>query len=364
MKTVRRLLYRDILSSVSFVAVAFLALFFFIDFVEELGSIGRNGYTALHAAVYSLLEMPGHLYELGPIAILIGTIYSLSRMAQTSEFTILRTGGLGPVRALRMLATLGLLLAVLTFVVGDYIVPLTEQKAAQWQHHFRENGSRAPNSYAWLKDRQITPGGDRSFSIQVGGMNSSGHLNRIRIFQFDTNQRLISEIQAAQANIKDQFWELSDVQITHWNDEIVQTEKRPRLDWKSSLSAGVVAAAIRPLKNTSTLELWRYVRHLSANEQAAQRHAIQFGKRALYPFACLVMIALALPFAYLNARSGSISLKVFCGIMLGISFILLNNLAGHLGLLENWNPWWVAAAPSALYLLISLTAFAFLVRYR
>ena len=76
------------------------------------------------------------------------------------------------------------------------------------------------------------------------------------------------------------------------------------------------------------------------------------------------MMALALPFAYLHARAGGISLKVFGGIMLGISFVLLNNVASHLGLLRNWTPWIVAAAPSALYLLLSLAAFSWLVRYR
>ena len=53
-----------------------------------------------------------------------------------------------------------------------------------------------------------------------------------------------------------------------------------------------------------------------------------------YPFACLVMVALALPFAYLHSRAGGISLKVFGGIMLGISFVLLNNVFGHLGMLH------------------------------
>ena len=38
------------------------------------------------------------------------------------------------------------------------------------------------------------------------------------------------------------------------------------------------------------------------------------------------MVGLALPFAYLHARSGGVSLKVFVGIMLGISFVLLNNV--------------------------------------
>ena len=76
------------------------------------------------------------------------------------------------------------------------------------------------------------------------------------------------------------------------------------------------------------------------------------------------MMALALPFAYMHARSGSVSWKVFGGILLGISFVLLNNLAGYIGLLRDWTPWLVAALPSLLYLLISMAAFTWLVRYR
>jgi lipopolysaccharide export system permease protein len=114
----------------------------------------------------------------------------------------------------------------------------------------------------------------------------------------------------------------------------------------------------------TTAELWRYSAHLSDQEQAAQRYEIRFWKKALYPLACLVMVALALPFAYMHARAGSVSFKVFGGIMLGISFVLLNNLAGHIGMLSSWTPWVVAATPSFIYLLLSLAAFAWLVRYR
>ena len=145
---------------------------------------------------------------------------------------------------------------------------------------------------------------------------------------------------------------------------VASEEKIATLRWPSTLSAGVVAAAVLPLSTMSTIELFRYIGHLADNEQAAQQYEIQFWKRALYPFACLVMMALALPFAYLHARAGGISLKVFAGIMLGIGFVLLNNMSSHLGLLRNWTPWIVAAAPSALFLLVSLAAFSWLVRYR
>ena len=119
-----------------------------------------------------------------------------------------------------------------------------------------------------------------------------------------------------------------------------------------------------PLKIMSTTELWRYSTHLRQNEQTAVRYQIQFWKKALYPLACLVMVSLALPFAYLHARAGGISLKVFGGIMLGVSFVLLNNLASHLGILRGWTPWVVAALPSTLFLLLSMAAFTWLVRYR
>jgi lipopolysaccharide export system permease protein len=103
---------------------------------------------------------------------------------------------------------------------------------------------------------------------------------------------------------------------------------------------------------------------LGDQAQATQQVRIRFWKKALYPLSCLVMVALALPFAYLQARAGSVSLKVFGGIMLGIGFVLLNNLAGHIGLLNGWVPWAAAASPSLLFLALSMAAFAWLVRYR
>ena len=103
MKTLRRLIYGEVLAAVGFVTLGFLALFFFFDFVDELQGIGKNNgaYQLKHAMSYVLLLVPSHLYELLPISVLIGTIFVMARLAQSSEFTILRTSGLGPTLALR-----------------------------------------------------------------------------------------------------------------------------------------------------------------------------------------------------------------------------------------------------------------------
>jgi lipopolysaccharide export system permease protein len=366
MKTVRRLLYRDIVSSVVFVAVAFLSLFFFIDLVDQLDGVGSRGRTVTTAVLSAVYALPGHAYELMPIAVLIGTIYSLSRLAQSSEFTILRTGGLGPRRALLLLAALGVAFAGITFVLGDVFAPLSERQAvllkAQAGGQLRLSGAGA-----WLKEKQPAADGEHSVSTNVGALAGDGTLRNIRIYEFDANGRLIRRIAADQARVgDDRIWQLEQAEELRWplDGGPAPAVRHATLAWASTLEAKVVAAALLPAETMTTLELWRYSSHLADQEQAAQRYELQFWKRALYPLACIVMVALALPFAYLQSRAGGVSLKVFGGIMLGISFVLLNNIAGHLGVLSDLTPWMVSAAPGLVYLLLSLAAFAWLVRYR
>jgi lipopolysaccharide export system permease protein len=296
----------------------------------------------------------------------------MSRLAQSSEFTILRTGGLGPGRALGLLAGLGAVFAVITFLIGDYAAPMAEREGVTLKSSYR-GGRDLGKAGAWLKDRRSTPEGERNVSVNVLRTTAGGVLEGIRIFEFDTEGRLRTRVSARSGHIghdrgDGSHWLLDDATVTHWPAEVagarLRDEQAARLEWPTTLTSDVVAAAVLPVSTMTTVELWRYSSHLSDQEQASQRHAILFWKKALYPFACLVMMGLALPFAYLHARSGGISLKVFGGILLGISFVLINNVAGHLGLLRNWTPWIVAATPSLLYLLLSLAAFTWLVRYR
>jgi lipopolysaccharide export system permease protein len=370
MRTVRRLLYRDIVASVLFVSLAFLSLFFFGDLVNELEDVGRQGRTLWHALLAALLEIPGNLYVLAPIAVLIGTIYSLARLAQTSEFTILRTGGLGPGRALKLLAQLGLVFGAVTFLVGDVMAPAALRQSVALKARF-SGGITIGGAGAWLKEKRSTPDGEHAVSVNIAGTGAGGALRGVRIFEFDADGRLVTRVEAREGRVGgDGRWTLADAEVTAWpaarsaDRSPVTVKREAQLEWPSTLTAPVVAAAVLPVSTMTTLELWRYSSHLSDQEQASQGHEIRFWRRALYPLACLVMVALALPFAYLHARSGGVSLKVFGGIMLGISFALLNNLAGHIGNLRGWTPWLAAATPSLLYLLLSMAAFTWLVRYR
>lgn len=367
MRTVRRLLYREILGATLAVALSFLGLFFFIDLVGQIDDLGRT-YSIGQALLACALQLPGHIYELTPIAVLIGTIYALARLAQSSEYTILRTGGLGPGRALLLLTQLGLAMAAFTFVIGDIIAPWCDTQATLLQSH-REGRLATEQGGVWLRDSRLLADGEHRYTVNVAVARSDGEVENVRIFEFGPHGELRTRTAAARATIGDDgVWQLADVRISQWTPDSTPAlgadQRLATHAWPSGLTRRVVAAAVLPLHTMSTAALYTYMTHLTDHEQAAQRYEIKFWRKALYPLACLVMMGLALPFAYLHARAGGMPLKVFGGILLGISFVLLNNVTGHLGLLHDWTPWLTASAPSVIYLLMSLAAFSWLVRYR
>ncbi len=364
MNTFRKMLYRDIASTVGFVTLAFLALFFFFDLVDELRWVGTGTYELKHAVLSVALNIPSHVYELLPITVLIGTIFVMARLAQTSEFTIMRTSGLSPWRALGTLLTVGLAFVVLTFAVGDYVAPAGEQ-TSQLLRAQRFGQLSTGHTGAWLREKR----NDGIVAVNVKAITPDGNMQNIRIFQFDSKGRIAQQLFAESGVFEADLWRLSKVEARTYHiasdqNTRVEIKQQDSLDWTTDVTRNMVAAAVLKPDQMSTYDLFRYVQHLEANGQTAQRYEIELWRKVFYPISCLVMVVLALPFAYLHFRSGGIAGYVFGGVMAGISFFLLNNVFGFAGNLQHWPPMLTAAAPGIIYSILSLGAFTWLVLRR
>lgn len=371
MKTLRKLIYRDTISAIGFVVLAFLAMFFFFDLLDEMSDVGRQfgdvTYNIWHALLSVSLGLPNHLYELLPIAVLIGSIFVMARFAQSSEFTIMRTSGLGPWLALRTMLTLGACFVILTVAVGDYIAPAAERIALTAKAKYLVKTSTVGSTGAWLKERNK----GNTLAVNVRAVRADGALTKVRIFEFDTQGRMVLQIHADSGQVLEDadIWMLNNAQLTRFQytdtggTEAAQLtrENSSTLQWPSTISSEMLVAAVHKPDRMPTLELFQFIQHLKANDQSAQKYEIEFWRKVFYPLSCLVMVVLALPFAYLHFRSGGIAGYVFGGVMAGISFFLLNNVFGYAGNLQNWSPMLTAAAPGLIYSILSLGAFAWLV---
>ncbi len=346
--TLSRYLAREVVIAIAVILLGFLGLFAFFDMLGELRYLGRGDYNLREVLLFVLLSSPTNAYELMPMVVLIGTLYVLAHMANNSEFTVMRAAGMSPGQASGMLLKTGLVLALATFVVGEWVAPAAEE-AAQRLRIRAVSGTIDQNlrSGLWFRD-------NRAF-INVGLVRDAKVLQGVRIYEFDDEFRLAQLTTAARGEYQDQgAWRLSQVVTTRFTAGGLRTTREPEAVWRSSVTPELINVLVVDPERMSAVALRSYTAYLAANHQKTGRYEIAFWKKLLYPVAVLVMMALALPFAYLHARSGMVGLKVFLGVMLGIAFHMLNGLFAHIGLLQNWPPFAAAALPGAAFVLAAV----------
>ncbi len=349
MKIYARYLAREIVTASLLVLFGFLALFMFFDFVAELQDLGKGGYRLQHALLFVLLMVPGRIYELVPIGVLIGALYALTNLSRNSEITVLRTSGVSTARLLLALAQVGLLFVVATFLIGEYVAPFSEKAGRQ----FRLNATSAVlgqefRSGLWIKD-------ENSF-VNVRSVLPEARLQGIRIYEFDKDYKLRSISDAADGAYRPpNSWRLTEVVRTVFDGEAARVERLPEMAWSSALNPDILSVLLVNPERMAIPHLVQYIRHLSENKQRSERYEIALWKKLVYPLATLVMLALALPFALSMHRFGGVSVRIFTGVMIGVLFHLLNGLFSSLGIINSWPPGVAAFAPSLIFVAAAAT---------
>ncbi|HOX89868.1 MAG TPA: LPS export ABC transporter permease LptG [Burkholderiaceae bacterium] len=364
MRIVTRYLSRELLVAVVFVLFALVALFAFFDLLGQLDEVGTRMRLS-QAFLVTLLSLPSRIYEIMPIATLVGGVYVLSRMAASSEFTILRVSGMSAWRLARTLAGVGALLVVATYLFGELVAPPADRLAKRVKLVATKSDFVVKGFFSgvWVRDVVRSPEGGVSALrfINVTRVKPGTEAEGWRVFEFDGDYRLRTILQAARGEyVADQGWRLFDVVQTRipptadpdgkQTSERTQVVRDPELMWGSGLSPDIFGVLMVEPQNMALVDLHQYLRHLEDNRQQTDRYQIAYWGKVFYPLAILVMLALALPFAYMNVRSGGISLRIFAGVMIGIGFYGLNKLFAHLGLLNTWPPITVAVLPSLVML--------------
>ncbi|HXY05731.1 MAG TPA: LPS export ABC transporter permease LptG [Burkholderiaceae bacterium] len=376
MQTLRRYLWREIATATLFVLLALLGIFALFDLINQLRDLGRANYQIGHVLAFVALLTPAHAYELMPIAALIGTIYALSKLAANSEFTIMRVSGMTTRRLADAVLWVGLGLVALAYVFGELIAPPAEDLAQRFRS--RAIGVAIGQEFrsgVWVRDlvhgRDGQP--DRLRFVNVAQVNADGTVNSWRIFEFDPELHLRSMSTAASGTYESgRGWLLADVvdtqlppveaqanpasPVAQLPQEGTRVVHEPLRLWQSDLTPAIFGVLLVQPERQSAYSLYHYIGHLTQNHQRTDRYEIALWKKLFYPLVCVVMMALALPFAYLHVRAGTVSLKIFAGIMIGVLFYAINKLFSHLGMINTWPPVVVAGLPALVALACALAA--------
>ena len=372
MKVLTRHVAKEVLIATLFVLVALVALIAFFDLVSQARNIG-NRYSISMALFLTMLKLPSRLYEVMPIAALLGAVYTMSRLASNSEFTIMRVAGLSPFRLAGMMTVPALILIAMTYCLGEWLTPAADMMRNDMDNILfnRKLSARGYSSGVWVKDNvkeQQNAGQATVRFVNVHNLIAGEHsrTGAWRVFEFDKDGSLIRVLHAPEANyISGRGWHLKDAKvetlpkITH--DETPMVEKssaRKDVDLMlpSEMRPEILGVLTIKPERMGISDLWQYSAHLKETRQTSDRYQVALWSKVFYPLAIFVMLAVAMPFAYLNTRSGGVSIKIFAGLMIGISFYALNNIFSFLGVLNTWHPMVVAVVPTSVMLICAAVA--------
>jgi lipopolysaccharide export system permease protein len=288
---------------------------------------------------YVTLMLPTHAYVLLPAAGLMGALFSLARMSEQSEITVMRSSGLSLAQLALHVGGAGLAIAAATFILGELVTPYSEEAAKGLRlKATRSIVAREFRSGFWVKD-------DRSF-VNIQDVTAETELLNVRIYEFDEAYRLTAVSRAEKGTYAGpNRWQLQNVELTRFEGDRAKLERLDVATWHSVLTPDILSVLKIVPDRMSALNLWAYIEHLRDNRQKATRYEIAFYNKLLYPLAALAMMVLAIPFALGSARAGGVGVKIVMGILIGLAFHFAGRLFSHLGVLNDWPALASAAVP-------------------
>ncbi len=297
---------------------ALLAIFVIIESFDKARYLG-HGLTSQMLIEYLLLKAPFLMSEFMPIIVLIGASVYLIELSRHHEMVAIRAAGLGINKILTPLIAVALLAALFSFIIGEWITPVTNQRLDTIERVHIQKKENSNHGTQWLKDEQrffrLTPLANHHFTLMMLETSKQG--------------AWLKRIDAASATYSRGQWHLKDAHISSPSDE--QGMLLEHLDeMKISSSVGPETAEPPEPRHMQVAELYRYINNLKHAGLSSSSYTYALHRKFSAPLACLLMVILAAALClHTGSRSGKTSWGIMAAISLGLIFYVAGN-AGHL----------------------------------
>jgi len=250
---------------------------------------------------------------------------ALGMLANTSELAVIRTSGVSQMRLAYSLVKVGLVFVVISILIGEVIAPVSEQAAQQKRSVAltKQIALKTKNGF-WSRD------GDNYINIRK--ILPGDRVEEIYIYEFDEDNKLRSSIRAKSAEYDKDRWILHDILKTEISEQQVTTNHYETAEWEALLNPEVINMITIKPRYLSMVGLLNYIKYLKANNQSSKLYVQAFWSKIINPFAIIAMVLLAICVVKCEARPVGLGQRVFIGALLGVSFHLINQVTGHLGI--------------------------------
>ncbi len=326
-----------------------LTLFNLFTFSDELKDMG-GGYGLKEIFYYLALTTPSVFYELVPASALLGSLFILGAMGNNHELIAMRAAGLSVLGIIRSVMLAGAVLAIISVLVGEFVAPVTQRMAQMVRVTAQGEQVHMDFKYGlWLRE------GKRFINIRQ--VVEDGNLADVRVYELDDQQHLQLALHADQAIFEgNQQWTLSHIRSSDISIQQMRANSVESQLWTSTIAPNLLKIVAVSPNNLSLLDLADYVNFLKKNNQKSHAFEQAFWGRIVNPLVTFIMLLISAPFVIGVKRGVSVGERMMIGIVIGMSFNIIDKIVGHLGLIYGLSPPLMAFIPSLVMLVLAVFA--------
>jgi lipopolysaccharide export system permease protein len=321
----------------------------FFSLIGQIDDVGEGDYTLARLLATITLGVPSSMYELFPVAALLGSLTGMGVLASNSELIAMRASGLSIWRIVLSVMQAGMFMLVVAVLLGEFVAPLAEQYAQQIRASATDvRVTFMGNRGLWVRD-------DNLF-INARKVVSENTLADIKIYEFDDDARLKVATSAVSARYSKGQWMLRKVQQSEFGEDSVHVTHIESLRRDTLLTPELLGIVVLEPEDMSARDISQFITYLEDNGLNTQQYRYALLSRFITPLSALVMLFISVPFVFGGLRSATAGHRIFIGILVGFGFYIVSQITGQMGRVYELDPVLASLAPSIIFLLIGIRA--------
>lgn len=326
MKILDRYLAKQLLFPIFFCSLTLIFLVFMADVFDYLDEMVKHKTALSHILLYYLALIPETFVDTIPWASLLGTIYVLTSFNYHNEITAMKIAGLEITSIIRPIIFIGFLLGILSFLVGDQVVPKTSSIANKILKEKIEK-KKTTEKREVFENVTYYGGKERLYYARILRAKE-GKLEDFIILWLDAKKNVKKKTIAREAKWTGAYWELRHA--TDYNLEqkgemlgepaFQETMVYPEVnespeEFLKAVNEGILIS-YRDLKD--------YTEKLKANGIKINTEMVALQHKLSLPWYSLVVMFLSVPFLAKTSTRRMIALNV----LTCLAFVFLFHISG------------------------------------
>ena len=342
---IQRYLIVAIIKATLAVLMIALAVDLFVEFANEMGSVGKGGYTLAQALLYVPMIIPADLYTLFPMIGLLGVLIGLGALSSSNELLVMRASGVSLFNIMQAVFISAIIIGVIALCLGEVLAPKLSLQAKNLKQ-FAITGNQAieTNQGVWMH-----VGND---FLNIAHIVEQTRWLGVTRYHFDQQNKLLSEAWAKSVEYRNKQWVALSISETDLFKDHTRAQKLQSQVWPIALTPNALAFGFDEAQQMSLSKLHNFIHYRAQAKLPLNRYALDFWQRIFQPLAMLVMMMLAIPFVFVSARSGTLGVRILVGVIVSMGFYLFSQLSGQFSIVYRVPAWIGAFLPIAIFFVL------------